>query len=210
MENSIVELKAFQMVRGHLQSLTDEKIHDLNELISPYCEFRRKVAWFHKRYLSGICTEKCFMDRTSFCCNRDGIATFFADVVVNCLIAGENDLNNLEERLKNDPGGFKCIYLTDKGCLWKMKPIVCEMFLCDHAKNKLKEAGDQLMEEWNMLCVWEKDFTWPDKQVLFDDIEALFLQAGYESPIMYFHKSPGLLRVKKKRDNPSGNDNKIN
>ena len=43
----------------------------------------------------------------------------------------------------------------------------------------------------------EKAFRWPDQPVLFDDIEAVFLNAGLSSPLMYLHNSPGLLRVKK-------------
>jgi hypothetical protein len=32
--------------------------------------------------------------------------------------------------------------------------------------------------------------------VLFDDLESLFIQAGHDSNLMYFHNSPGLLKVK--------------
>ncbi|MFC1494817.1 hypothetical protein ACFL6W_06030 [Thermodesulfobacteriota bacterium] len=49
--------------------------------------------------------------------------------------------------------------------------------------------NDQLKED-------EKCFTWPDKPVLFDELEALFIKKDFDSPLMYFHKSPGLLRVK--------------
>jgi len=39
-------------------------------------------------------------------------------------------------------------------------------------------------------------FKWPDRPVLFDTLEKLFLDAGFHSPLMYLHTSPGLLRVK--------------
>jgi hypothetical protein len=35
--------------------------------------------------------------------------------------------------------------------------------------------------------------------VLFDDLEAFFIDCGCTSPLMYLHNSPGLLRVKQKR-----------
>jgi hypothetical protein len=71
------------------------------------------------------------------------------------------------------------------------------MFLCDQAKKTVLETDDQLKLEWEKLRKKEKDFTWPDKPVLFDEIEEIFINAGLDSPLMYFHKSPGLLRVKK-------------
>jgi hypothetical protein len=42
----------------------------------------------------------------------------------------------------------------------------------------------------------EKHFRWPDRPVLFDDLEKYFMAAGYSSPLMYLNNSPGLLRVK--------------
>jgi hypothetical protein len=41
-------------------------------------------------------------------------------------------------------------------------------------------------------------YTWPSRPVLFDKLEELFIQEGFDSPIMYFHHSPGLLRLKAK------------
>jgi hypothetical protein len=54
-------------------------------------------------------------------------------------------------------------------------------------------------DRWQELLLKEKQFTWPDKPILFDDLEELFLQAGLKSPLMYCHLSPGLLRVKAQR-----------
>jgi hypothetical protein len=42
----------------------------------------------------------------------------------------------------------------------------------------------------------EKHYRWPDRPVLFDDLEKYFMAAGYSSPLMYLNNSPGLLRVK--------------
>ena len=194
------QLEAIRMVRDHLKDLPSKEIRGLTKMIEPYLQFRTAVADFHKRHLSGICTDKCFTDKTSACCGREGIATFFADVVINILSSPPEKLDIIEQLLLDDGGGFKCVYLTHKGCLWKMKPVVCEMFLCEHAKNCLAEENDSLLNEWKSLREREKDFTWPDRRVLFDELEEFFIHEGYDSPLMYFHKSPGLLKVKKKRD----------
>ena len=72
------------------------------------------------------------------------------------------------------------------------------MFLCEHAKINLGVRGDSVLKKWNQFKEEEKNFTWPDKPVLFDELETLFIEKGFDSPLMYFHKSPGLLRVKSK------------
>lgn len=131
------------------------------------------------------------------CCGRDGIITFFADMVINALVCSEHDLDRLEEAVSTDyKSEIKCIYLGDQGCLWKLKPIVCEMFLCESAKTKVFEKFPEAGLKWERLKQREKDFKWPDRPVLFDDLEKIFLMAGYHSPLMYLHNSPGLLRIK--------------
>jgi hypothetical protein len=118
-------------------------------------------------------------------------------VVVNALLSSDADLKLLRQTLENDPGGgLKCVYLGIDGCVWRLKPIVCEMFLCDRAKQALTDKDTALGARWQRLLMEEKQFTWPDKPVLFDELEELFLQAGLKSPLMYCHLSPGLRRVK--------------
>ena len=158
-------------------------------MIKPYLRFREDVDVFQKRYLSEICSDKCFRNQASACCNREGIAAFFADVAINALCSKENDLDVIEHVLSYDSGGFKCVFLASQGCLWRLKPIVCEMFLCDHAKGALKKRGESLIHQWNHLRERERQFTWPDRPVLFDDLEIFF---------MYYHKGPGLLMIKAK------------
>jgi hypothetical protein len=51
-------------------------------------------------------------------------------------------------------------------------------------------------KQWKQLRRRKKRYTWPNRPVLFDDLEAYFIRAGYASNLMYFHNSPGLLRVK--------------
>jgi len=190
------QLQALLMVQRHLRGLPASGIDALREMIRPYLLFRAEACSFQERYLSEVCTEKCFTNRTSACCGREGIATFFADVVINTLLSSEEEVHSLFEALSGDQTGFKCVYLGMKGCLWRLKPIVCEMFLCDHAKEILHRKGGDFQRNWEALRSREKEFTWPDRLVLFDELEEIFIGAGIESPLMYFHRSPGLLRVK--------------
>jgi hypothetical protein len=140
---------------------------------------------------------KCYKSRLSACCSKEGIITFFADVVINVVMSGPIDIDILSSVLEKSNEGFKCIYLGEKGCMWKIKPIVCEMFICDTAKKQALHGSPKLMREWDALKKKEKTFTWPDRPVLFDEIESYFMTAGCSSPLMYMHNSPGLLRVKK-------------
>ena len=188
--------EALLMVQRYLEGLPASEIERLRAAVGPYLQFRYEVSQFQKEFLSEICTQACFTTRQSACCNRDGIATFFADVVINALLSSGEDLNVLRMTLENDPGGFKCVYLGEKGCLWRVKPIVCEMFLCDRAKETVLGKDKNLSDRWEGLLLKEKQFTWPDKPVPFDELEELFLKAGLKSPLMYFHLSPGLRRVK--------------
>ena len=49
-----------------------------------------------------------------------------------------------------------------------------------------------------MTLKQEKSFKWPDRPVLFDDLEKLFLDLGCHSTLMHLNLSPGLLRIKKR------------
>ena len=190
--------EAIRMVRRQLGTLSRGQMGKLGRRIRPYLQFRDEVADFQKQHFSEVCTEKCFTSQTSACCGRDGIATFFADVVMNVFLSHEEEVEGLLQRLSQDPGGFKCVYLGQKGCLWRLKPIVCEMFLCEHAKDTVLGNDDALRGQWERLRGREKRYTWPSRPVLFDELEQVFIRAGFDSPLMYFHRSPGLLRIKAK------------
>ena len=71
------------------------------------------------------------------------------------------------------------------------------MFLCDRAKDTVFGSRPELKDRWDALARERKRFTWPDRPVLFDDLERTFMDAGCTSSLMYLHNSPGLLRVKK-------------
>jgi hypothetical protein len=195
-EDNRDQLEALLMVHRHLRGLPASGVEALKGTIRPCLRFRADVSAFQERYLSDVCTKKCFTTRTSACCGREGIATFFADVVINVLLSSDTEIDSLLKALSGDQAGFKCIYLGQTGCVWHLKPIVCEMFLCDHAKESLHRKDEDLLRSWEDLRLKEKAFTWPDRAVLFDELEEAFMETGFESPLMYFHRSPGLLRVK--------------
>ena len=195
------QLDALALIRDFFRNKPSYQKDHIAKMVQPYLDFRASVDDFHKKYLSDICTVKCFQEMQSACCNKEGIATFFADFAVNILYSEDADLDIMEEQLLRGASGNKCVYLTDSGCLWHHKPIVCEMFLCDHAKKSLGERGSSLLSKWAQLRKEEKKYTWPDKPVLFDKLEAMFLAEGIESTLMYFHKSPGLIRIKSKWKN---------
>jgi hypothetical protein len=70
------------------------------------------------------------------------------------------------------------------------------MFLCEQAKKEVFREKAWAEDAWKELKQRKKLYTWPDRPVLFDDLERYFMNAGYSSPLMYLHNSPGLLRVK--------------
>ena len=131
------QLEAIWMVRDYLRRLSRAHMGRLKRRIRSYLLFRSDVDKFQRLYFSEVCSEKCFTSQTSACCGREGIATFFADVVINGLLSSEEETDALLQALSRDSGGFKCVYLTGRGCLWRLKPIVCEMFLCEYAKESV-------------------------------------------------------------------------
>ncbi len=189
---------AFDMVRKHLSCLIASEDKVLNDMITDYLGFRSEVDSFLSDYFSYTCTQRCYQSRLSACCSREGIVAFFADVVVNAMASESHEVDELLAVLRKSNTGFKCIYLTENGCRWRVKPIVCEMFLCQPAKERIFGGNPQLKADWERLEQQRKRYTWPDRPVLFDALEAYFLYAGCRSPLMYFHQSPGLMRIKKK------------
>ncbi|MBW1969574.1 MAG: hypothetical protein JRI82_08795 [Deltaproteobacteria bacterium] len=194
----IEQAETLDMVCRHLGTISDQKRLALLSQISDYLLFRDAVDAFLREHFENTCTQNCYQSRVSACCSREGIITFFGDVVVNALVSGEAEIKGLATVLQTPNTGFKCIYLGEQGCLWRIKPIVCEMFLCEQAQKEvfgLKSWADKL---WQELKRREKLYRWPDRPVLFDDLERYFMARGYSSPLMYLHNSPGLLRVKKR------------
>jgi hypothetical protein len=188
--------EAFLVVRQHLSGLPLSQLRRFKQRIESYLGFREAVASFQKTHFADLCSEKCFTSSTSACCGREGIITFFADVVVNVLLSTQEEIDVLLDILGTDPGGSNCVYLHNTGCLWRAKPIVCEMFLCEHAKNLVLDNNEALKSQWETLRQRERRYTWPTRPVLFDELEDYFIEAGFDSPLMYLHHSPGLLHLK--------------
>ena len=191
-------MEAIGMAATHLDSLPSDRIDALRAEAHEYLKFREDVDAFLNTCFASICTQKCFQSSLSACCSREGIITFFADIVINALFSTPDEQNRLLTVLRKPNAGPKCVYLGPQGCLWRIKPIVCQMFLCDAAKETVFSDHPLAESAWNDLKRREKNFTWPDKKILFDDLETLFINAGHASSLMYLHHSPGLLLVKKR------------
>ena len=191
------QIEAMEIVQQHLKSHPSAR-RDLLAIAADYLSFRADGDHFLTTYFRRVCTQTCYQNRLSACCSREGIITFFADIVVNALVSDSQEIEDLISILQEPNTGFKCIYLTEDGCRWKVKPIVCEMFLCDKAKETILTQNSQIQRQWSLFEEQRRQYTWPDQPVLFDELEKYFMEAGYRSTLMYLHNSPGLLRVKQK------------
>ena len=191
------QAESLAIVRKHLSSISRAQKEDLRALARDYLAFREQVGRFLVEHFGGVCRRKCYESDLSACCSREGIITFFADMVLNALVSTPERLDALEAVLGRNASGRKCVYLGPEGCLWDLKPIVCEMFLCDSAKKDVFEKKTEAGTQWEEFRKQEKLYKWPDRPVLFDRLEKIFMEAGYRSSLMYFHFSPGLVRVKK-------------
>lgn len=197
-EYQFEQLEALSLVRMHLKVLPRGEKDKLQLMTAEYLEFRRRVDRFLVTYFGSVCSHSCYQSQLSACCSREGIITFFADVVINLLFSEENEIDGLASALRRESGGFKCVYLGSAGCRWRIKPIVCQMFLCGPSKAKVFRQHPEAESEWLELEQLRKKFTWPDRPVLFDILEKYFIAMGCASPLMYMHQSPGLLRVKQR------------
>lgn len=189
---------AILLAATHLDTLSADQIEALKTTTREYLLFRDDVDTFLNSYFASTCTQKCFQSSLSACCSREGIITFFADIVINVLFSPSDDPKHLLTVLQKSNAGPKCVYLGPQGCLWRIKPIVCQMFLCDAAMRQIFLDHPSAESAWNVLKNREKQFTWPDKKILFDDLETFFINAGQASSLMYLHNSPGLLLIKKR------------
>ena len=191
------QFDAIGMIQKHLATIDSVGKQKMMDQIAHYLCFREDVARFMAVYFGEICTQKCYLSKVSACCTREGIITFFADVVINALVSKSSEIELLKGALQNSDNGNKCVYLGNSGCIWNLKPIICEMFLCEQAKAEVFAVNSAAGKEWKQLKEQEKRFRWPDRPVLFDLLEQNFIEAGFSSPLMYLHLSPGLLRLKR-------------
>jgi hypothetical protein len=192
------QLETLSLVRMHLKTLPRGEKEKLRMMAADYLEFRGRVDRFFATYFEDVCNNACYQNRRSACCSREGIITFFADVVLNQLFSDDGEIGLLADALRQENNSLKCVYLGPGGCRWKIKPVVCQMFLCEPAKARVFRDHPAAEGEWAELERERKKFTWPDRPVLFDTLEKYFIAMGCGSPLMYMHQNPGLLRVKKK------------
>ncbi|MFZ7126820.1 MAG: hypothetical protein ACOWWM_11770 [Desulfobacterales bacterium] len=192
------QLECHRQVRDAIARMGEvEKAALLNE-ITPYLELRRQVDRFQEAFFSDTCSEACFNSRLSACCTKDGIITFFADHAINALTAPLESLKSLIDALTGHRSTGKCIYLDPGGCRWHIKPVICEMFLCEPAARNIFSLYPEAGREWQRLQAAIKAFRWPIRPVLFDSLEKRFIALGVDSPLMHLHKSPGLIRLKQR------------
>jgi len=97
-------------------------------------------------------------------------------VVINTLLANESELEKLNAVLLQPSASNKCVYLGSFGCLWTLKPIVCQMFLCDPVLEKVFQENQAAEQQWLDFKKREKTFKWPDQPVLFDELELIFIK----------------------------------
>jgi hypothetical protein len=196
----IEQLESLMMVRRHIEVLGAEGREKLFAGIADYLLFRGRVAKFLEASFAGICTQQCYQSKLSACCSKDGIITFFADMVINTLASNMVERDLMEHAARHPKFDYKCIYLSETGCVWKIKPIVCVFFLCDTAEKMAFDNNPQAVSQWKDLESTKKIYTWPDRPVLFESLERFFMDMGCESPLMYLHKSPGLVKIRRIRD----------
>ncbi len=193
------QLNALNITVDFLRSRTPQEIRRLRADCDAYVAWRADTAGFLGTHLGEICTRSCYENKVSACCSRDGIVVHFADMMINALVAGVDDaVDRLRSVLEQPHRGFKCVYLTGDGCRWRLKPVVCEMFLCDDALRQAQRQFPDVAAHWQDIREASRRFTWPDRDVLFDRMEQVVLDSGMTSSLMHLHFSPGLLRVKQR------------
>ncbi len=194
--------QSFEAVRRVLEALSGEERALLEGMIRPYMDFRNRLDAFTHRRFESFCRKTCFDEGPAACCGFESIFTFFADQVVTLLHSNSEALRAIFRVLERPNRNRHCVYLGKAGCLWKVRPIGCALFFCDQAKAAVFERRPEALSDWESFRREEKEYTWPSKPVLFDELETFFMLRGADSPHLYFHRSPGLLRVKKRAGLP--------
>lgn len=198
---------AMDAAASYLGALSAAELIQLQATIRPYLTFRDQVEKFLSLYCSDVCRLSCYTSKNSACCSKDGIITFWADVLINACGSNTEQMQLLMDSIRNPRHAHKCIYLGADGCHWKIRPLVCAMFLCESVEQGIIGLNEKARTHWDALKSQAKAFRWPDKPVLFDELEQRCMAVGIRSPLMYLNNSPGLLRVKQKAGyapNPAG------
>ncbi len=197
-EYQVEHLDAFSKIRTILGTFSPATLRSIEAEVSGYLAFRHRLDQFLTRHFDGYCTSACYRSQRSACCSKDGIIVFWADVVINALGSRQEDLDAVETAIRNPVEPRKCIFLGRQGCLWKIRPLLCAMFLCDGAYETVLHGDRDLERQWDQFQQESKSFRWPDRPVLFDRLEQCFMDLGCRSSLMHLNTSPGLLRIKRR------------
>lgn len=197
-EYNLEQYDAYTIVKAFFDKATDDEVSELNEMIVPYLDFRAVTSDFLTRSCAEVCGEICFKTGLSDCCMHEGIITFFADWIVNWLVSSKEEIDVLLNALFDPFRDDKCVYLGPLGCLWKIKPLNCETFVCKQARTEIFVKNPESEQVYEEMLKKKKTFSFPDRPVLFDAIEKFFIERGVDSETMYFHKGAGLLLIKQK------------
>jgi hypothetical protein len=192
----VEQLTAWSQVKAQLDRLEPSALSGLKSEIAGYLEFRRRVDTFLKQNFNHHCTLACYRNQRSVCCSKDGIIVFWADVVVNALCSDPEEMDKIATSIQHPLKTFKCIFLGHQGCQWRVRPLVCAMFLCPEVLHTVMDVAADLGSKWAAFQSEAKLFRWPDRPVLFDLLERYFIDRGCRSSLMYLNTSPGLLRIK--------------
>ena len=93
------QAESFAMVQRHLATLSTGERKALELQISDYLLFRDEVDTFLSAHFSDLCTKKCYQNKLSACCSREGIITFFGDMDGSTLVSCNEEINALLEAL---------------------------------------------------------------------------------------------------------------
>lgn len=192
------QLDALHQVQNALMQMDTKTKNRLLVDFKSYLDFREEVDRYLDEHLSSYCAQACFKSQTSACCSKDGIITFWADMVINACCCTNDELNMLISAVKQPQHPQKCVYLSSEGCLWTVRPLVCAMFVCDQLQADVINQDPNLSRVWERYRRQAKGFRWPDKPVLFDRLEEMFMDLGCQSPLMYINYSPALVQIKRK------------
>lgn len=197
-EYNLEQFDAYMTLKAFFDKASADEIAELNIMIAPYLEFRAKASEFLTKSCAEVCGNICFKTGLSDCCMHEGIITFFADWIVNWLVSSKEEIETLFKALFYPLRNDKCVYLGPSGCLWKIKPMNCETFVCKKARAEIFANDSDAERVYEEILTKKKTFSYPDRPVLFDDIEKYFIARGVDSETMYFHKGAGLLMIKRK------------
>jgi hypothetical protein len=187
---------SFNAIEKACRGLPHFELEKLKRSLESYLHFRNNLDSYQQQYFGRFCRTTCFDGGLSACCGFESIFTFFADQIITFLLSTPEEHAALLHMLEQPNKTERCVYLGERGCLWGVTPISCAMFFCEQAKRTVFSENRHAQVIWEQLRLQEKAYTFPTQPVLFDDMERYFIDLGVDSPHMYFHKSPGLLRVK--------------